>query len=95
MTTYNFTPPLCLSCGVSLEHKVEVDGESGLIYEVDYCPNCEEIYKKTGCTRFQWLVTWTNYKEKSSHLKGAELLTLNNIGVMPDYFSIISVFSFI
>lgn len=52
MTTYNSTPPLCLSCGVSLEHKVEVDGERGLIYEVDYCPNCEEIYKKTGCTRF-------------------------------------------
>jgi len=46
MWPYNFTPPLCLCCGVSLEQKVEIDQLTGLIYEVYYCPNCQEIYNK-------------------------------------------------
>ncbi|MFZ7102237.1 MAG: hypothetical protein ACOWWO_06165 [Peptococcaceae bacterium] len=43
--TYNFVPPICLSCGVSLGNKIELD-QKGTSYEIAYCPSCGEIYKK-------------------------------------------------
>jgi len=46
MASYNFTQPLCLSCRIALEHKLEFDETSGIIYEIDRCPNCGEVFNK-------------------------------------------------
>lgn len=39
--------PLCISCGVSLQEKIDHDSLTNEIYQTYYCPNCKEIYQKT------------------------------------------------
>lgn len=46
MSAHNILKPLCLSCSIALEHKVEIDNQTGISYDVDRCPNCGEIYNK-------------------------------------------------
>jgi len=38
--------PLCISCGVSLQEKLDYDSLSNEIYQIYYCPSCQEIYHK-------------------------------------------------
>lgn len=38
--------PLCVSCRIALEQKKELDHKNGLLFQIEHCPNCGEIYNK-------------------------------------------------
>jgi uncharacterized protein (DUF2225 family) len=46
MCAYNFTQPLCLSCGIALEDSLEYDQINGVIYSLKKCPICGEVFNK-------------------------------------------------